>query len=125
VGRVTLNVTIPPLLSAPTPQPTVPLPASRSPINFPPGNASTTFTTTLRAGVPQGYMLRVLQSQTMYVSVSENASVGVLGPGDVALAITRTGRPGLWTVKIPETGDYTVVLYGTGQASVTIYIPPL
>jgi hypothetical protein len=105
--------------------PTVPIPATRTRINFAPGNASTTFTTNLAAGAAQGYVLQVLGGQQLYVSATGNATVGVLDPSDIPMAIQRAGRPGLWIVGIPVTGDYTVVVYGDGVSTVTIYVPPL
>ena len=121
VGSVTLTVQISPLSRGAS----VPLPVTRTPINFPPGDASTTFTVNLVAGAPQGYVLRVSAGQTLYVSALGNANVGVLGPGDVALPVTMAGRPGLRIVSIPASGSYTVVIYGSGETTVTIYVPPL
>ena len=121
VGTVALTVQIPPLSS----RASVPLPVTRTPINFPPGDASTTFTANLVAGDPKGYVLRVSAGQTMYVSALGNVNVGVLGPGDVALPVTIAGRPGLRIARIPTSGSYTVVIYGSGETTVTIYVPPL
>ena len=61
----------------------------------------------------------------MYVSALGNVNVGVLGPGDVALPVTIAGRPGLRIARIPTSGSYTVVIYGSGETTVTIYVPPL
>ncbi len=102
----------------------VPLPATRTRITFPPGNASTTFDTTLVSGASQGYVLRVLGGQELRVSATGNALVGVLDSGDIPLPVQRAGRPGLWTVQVPATSDYTVVVYGDGSSTVTIYVPP-
>jgi photosystem II stability/assembly factor-like uncharacterized protein len=121
VGSVALTVYIPPLVGGPP----VPSPVTRSPISFPPGDASTTFTVNLVAGAPQGYVLRMLAGQTMYISTSGNANVGVFGPGDVKLPVVVTGRPGLRSVGIPVTGNYTVIVYGSGETTITIFVPPL
>jgi hypothetical protein len=102
----------------------VPRPVTRTRITFPPGNASTTFDTTLVTGAPQGYVLRVLGGQELRVSATGNALVGVLDSRDIPLPVQRAGRPGLWTVQVPATSDYTVVVYGDGPSTVTIFVPP-
>jgi hypothetical protein len=90
----------------------VPRPVTRTRITFPPGNASTTFDTTLITSAPQGYVLRVLGGQELRVSATGNALVGVLDSRDIPLPVQRAGRPGLWAVRVPATSDYTVVMYG-------------
>jgi len=96
-------------------------------IQFAPGTASYEFTTTLTPGIPRSYVLRILAGQVLYISVlsEKEVSVAVLGPEGAALPVTKTGRPGSWSVDIPRTGDYTLVLRGEGEAEVTVYIPPL
>lgn len=109
----------------PSPPSTITTPAER--IQFAPGTASYEFTTTLAPGIPRSYVLRILAGQVLYISVlsEKEVSVAVLGPEGTALPVTRTGRPGGWSVDIPRTGDYTLVLQGEGEAKVTVYIPPL
>jgi len=95
-------------------------------IQFAPGNASYEFTTVLTAGTPQGYVLRVMAGQRIYVSAlgEHEITVVVMGPGSVPLPTIRGGRPGQWYADVLTTGDYTVVLSGEGEAYVTIFIPP-
>ncbi|HEY65921.1 MAG TPA: hypothetical protein G4O02_15270 [Caldilineae bacterium] len=121
-GEVSVTVYIPPPEATPTPI----VPTERERIQFAPGTASYEFTTTLVAGTPKAYVLRVMAGQRLYVSAlgESEVTVAVFGPDDVLIPTTRSGRPGLWFADIPETGDYTIVLYGEGEVSVTVYIPP-
>ena len=118
-GQVTLTVTIPPA----APPLGLVKPATRTRVNFAAGDAATTFTTTLASGSPQGYVLTVLGGQRIYVAATGQAQVEVLGAGDALLK--TLGGVGLWAVDAPKTGDYTVVLVGSGATTVTIYVPPL
>jgi hypothetical protein len=102
----------------------VPLPATRVRINFVPGTSAYTLTTNLTQGVSQGYVLGLASQQVLYVTQSGNASVQVLDPYDNVLAGTTT-QPGPWGVGIPQTGDYTVVLFGQGLVAITFHVPPL
>jgi len=122
-GSVPVTVRVPPLAPTPTPKPASPTPER---IQFAPGTASYEFTTTLVAGVPKAYVLRVMGGQRLYVSAlgESEVMVAVFGPGDVPIPTVRAGRPGLWFADIPTTGDYTIVLSGEGEVSVTVYIPP-
>ncbi len=117
-GQVTLTVTIPPA----APPLGLVKPATRTRVNFAVGDAATTFTTTLASGSPQGYVLTVLGGQRIYVAATGQVQVEVLGAGDTLL--TTLGGVGLWAVDVPRTGDYTVVLVGSGSTTVTIYVPP-
>ncbi|MCD6290018.1 MAG: hypothetical protein J7M34_05890 [Anaerolineae bacterium] len=121
-GDVSGTIYIPPLPATPTPA----VPAERERIQFAPGNASAEFAVTLTSGVPKAYVLRVMAGQQLYVSAlgEHDVVVSVFGPGDVPIPVERMGRPGLWRADIPQTGDYTIVLLGEGDVSVTVYVPP-
>jgi hypothetical protein len=118
-GQVTVTITIPPAaLSAGAVSP-----ATRARVSFAPGDAATTFSTTLASGSPQGYSLTVMGGQRIYIAATGQAQVQVLGPGDTRLK--TLGGVGLWAVDAAQTGDYTVVVFGTGAITVTIFVPPL
>jgi hypothetical protein len=118
-GMVQVTITIPPA----APPAGAMTPASRKRISFAPEDAATTFTTTLASGSPQGYVLTVLGGQRIYISATGQAQVQVLGAGDAQLK--TLGGVGLWAVDASQTGDYTVVVFGTGATTVTIFVPPL
>ncbi len=118
-GQVTLAVTIPP--AAPPAAPVMPV--TRTRFSFAAGNAAATFTTTLVSGSPQGYVLTVLGGQRIYIAATGQAQVQVLGTRDTQLK--TLGGVGLWAVDAAQTGDYTVVVFGAGPTTVTIYVPPL
>lgn len=122
-GNVSLTVYV----SAPEQNPPGPItpPSKTTQINLPSGNASTTFSTTLTALQTQGYMLRLQKGQQLYIIASGNASVGVLDPNGSALAVDHPAKSSIWSITIPETGNYTVVLSGTGSTTVTVFSPPL
>lgn len=102
----------------------VPLPLTRTRINFIPGTSAYTLTTFLTPGVSQGYLLRIAARQLIFITKSGNASVEVLDPQDIVL-IGPSTAPGPWGSWITGAGDYTVVLYGQGDVTLTIYVPPL
>jgi hypothetical protein len=118
-GQVTLTVTIPPA----APPAAAVMPVTRTRASFAAGNAAATFTTTLVSGSPQGYVLTVLGGQRIYIAATGQAQVQVLGPGDTQLK--TLGGVGLWAVDAAQTGDYTVVVFGAGPTTLTIYVPPL
>jgi hypothetical protein len=102
----------------------VPPPASRTRINFLPGTSAYTLTTDLTQGVSQGYVLRVALGQSMFITKTGNASVEVLDPQDIVV-IGPSEAAGPWGFQTTIAGDYTVVLYGQGYTTLTVYIPPL
>ncbi|GAB4561156.1 MAG: hypothetical protein Kow0047_08240 [Anaerolineae bacterium] len=117
-GPVQITVTIPPPEG---------MPLTRTRITFAPGTASYELTTTLRAGEPQGFVLRIMAGQRLYVSAlgaPEYPTVQVLDPSDRPLPTERGGRPGEWITDIVQTGDHTVVVTGEGEAQITFYVPP-
>ncbi len=127
-GRVQITVRIPPLPPTPHPTPALAIPLTR--IQFAPGNASYDFSVELMPGMPRGYVVRVLQGQRIYVSALSALGtlpeplIMVLDTAGRPMAVERGARPGLWMVDVPQTGDYTIVVYGEGEVDVTVYIPP-
>ena len=103
---------------------TVPTPSVVSQIEFGPGATQASFDVNVDPSTPLGYQLRVMGGQQMTILASGSVSVGVLDKNYSPLGITNPSA-GVWSVRIPKTGDYTVVLYGSGSTSVTIKIPPL
>jgi hypothetical protein len=97
-------------------------PTSITPIYFPPGTSSYTFTTNLAPGVSQGYVFWVAAQQALFITKGGDASVEVLDPLGNVLA-TPTSQPGPWRAVATRNGNYTVVLYGQGPVTVSIYIP--
>ncbi len=102
----------------------VPIPFVRAAIIFGPGDTSTTFSTAVVPQGPQGYTLRVLAGQQMQVTASGGVSVGILDANNNALP-TQLDSSGGMVASIPADGHYTVVVYGSGSATVTITVPPL
>lgn len=121
------------LLPVPTIAPTVipsstpsiiPLPITRERISFDLGSASDSFVVNLEAGQSKGYILNITAGQQMYITIPNQVRLLMLDTWDNKME-TNWVDTGHWIVTIPQTGDYTVVLYGEGQTFVTIYIPPL
>lgn len=102
----------------------LPSPAENTRIQFVPGTTAYTLTTNLHQGASQGYVLGLAATQVLYVLQSSNASVQVFDPQGIPLAAPTT-QAGPWGVAIHQTGDYTVVLLGQGNVSVSLYVPPL
>lgn len=102
----------------------LPSPAESTRIQFAPGTTAYTFTTNLSQGTSQSYVLGLAANQVLYVLQSSTASIQVFGPQGIPLAAATT-QAGPWGVAIHQTGDYTLVLLGQGNVSVSLYVPPL
>jgi hypothetical protein len=100
----------------------IPPPTSITPINFPHGTSSYTFTTNLAPGVSQGYVFWIAAQQSLYITKGGDANVEVLDPLGNGLA-TPTSQAGPWGAVATRSGNYTLVLYGQGPVTVSIYIP--
>ena len=98
-------------------------PAATTPIDFFPGTSSYTFTTNLALGVSQGYVVWAAAQQSLYITKSGDANVEVFDPMGNILA-TPTTQPGPWGVTATRSGNYTLVLYGQGLVTLSIFIPP-
>ncbi len=103
------------------PQPTT---AGTQRIIFPSGSDNYTLSTSLAQGVPQTYVLNGQQGQTLYVTRNGAVSVQVLAPDGSTLTDPNV-QPGPWAVSLPATGDYSLVLSGAGNVSVSLYAPSL
>ena len=124
-GQGNVNLTV--YVSTPGQQPAgaITPPSKTTPINLPSGNASTTFSASLLAQQPQGYLLKLQKGQQLYITASGDASVGVLDTSGSALAIDHPANSEIWSLAIPQTGSYTVVISGNGNTTVTVFSPPL
>ncbi len=121
-GPVTVSVFIPPVgqtLGLPAP-----LPLFRPQIRFAPGSSSFTFRQSLAQGVPVAYTLGISAGQQLTLRTEGNVTVAVLDQQFLQV-LAASPQTGVWQYAIPATGDYTVVLLGTGSNLIRISIPPL
>ena len=102
----------------------VPTPTNSVRLSFGPGETQTSFDAAISPDAPQGYILRVMAGQQITILTSGSVFVGVLDKNLSPLGMS-TPQTGVWSVRIPKTDDYTVVIYGNDSTSVTIKIPPL
>ncbi len=118
-GRDLTSIAIPPLGSNPPP-------AVATRVRFLPGTASATVFANEQKGYPAPqYLLGIGAGQTLYVS-TRGAVSGVQvfdSSGNQIPAFAMSN--GSLAFGISRTDDYRVVVYGSGQISVTFYIPPL
>jgi photosystem II stability/assembly factor-like uncharacterized protein len=119
-------VVLPPVPTpAPTPIPgAIPLPPTRQQINFAPGSTSYTLTINLTPGVPQAYALQAQAGQQMTITTSDQVSFQIYDPQDNPLTGVLS-QPGSWETNLPQTGNYSLVLLGGGQVTLSVYISPL
>ncbi len=101
-----------------------PVPGQTTRIRFATGATSATFSTSLQAGTPAGYILGLQAGQRIYVTVYGNASASLLNPYGGAVEETSTGA-GQWQFPAKSTGDYELILQGSGAVTVMAYVPPL
>jgi hypothetical protein len=119
---VFLTIYIPPLGSnAQTP---VPLPFYRQRIRFAPGSTGYYLSQDLAQGQPAAFTLGISAGQQLNVWTKVNVTVALLDLQDDAL-LPVIPSPAQYQFSIPQTGDYTLVLLGSGTVSVFINIPPL
>jgi hypothetical protein len=119
---VVLTIHIPPPGS--NPQIPVPLPLYRQRIRFAPGSTGYELTTDLVQGQPTAFVLGIAAQQQLSVWTMGNVTVSVLDPQDNPV-LPVTPLPAQWQFAIQQTGDYTLVLFGSGTAWISINIPPL
>jgi photosystem II stability/assembly factor-like uncharacterized protein len=120
-GNLTMTVYIPPLSN--TPSSSVPVPISQKRIKFAQGANSATITTDLVEGTPQGYLLMITAGQNLTIETKAMLNVAVLDPQNDPLSL-ESPQTDEWETSIPETGDYIIVVFGQGPASITMKIPP-
>lgn len=121
-GATTVVFYIPPVWQVSPPP--VPNTGTLTRIFFARGASSKTFGTNLTSGVPATYILRLGAGQQMYVTINGSATATVLNPWGGPVTGTATGT-GQSRFPIQWTGDYRVVLMGSGLVGVTLYVPPL
>ena len=102
----------------------VPLPLHRQRIRFAPGSTGYYFPVDLVQGLPTAYVLGISAQQQLYVSTQGNVTVALLDPNDNALQPLMP-LAAQWQFAIPQTGDYTLVLMGSGTAWISTNIPAL
>jgi eukaryotic-like serine/threonine-protein kinase len=110
--------------ASPVPDKNVPRPVNPKRIAFNPGETKATEETTVTEDAPMGYILWVQKGQTMILTVTGRVSVGLLDPSgnEVKLAVEQ---PGVYRANVEKNGNYIIVIYGNGTATVTVEIPPL
>ncbi|MCB0183289.1 MAG: VWA domain-containing protein, partial [Caldilineaceae bacterium] len=109
--------------ATPLPTPVTPRLTTRERIQFAPGTTSYAFVTYLRPDLAQGYLLRVMAQQQIRITINANTFVALLDPTDTPLTPIET-RIGFWAFQAAQSGDYTVVVAGSGSVSILIEIPP-
>ncbi len=122
--------TAPPTEQSPT---AVPLPSATpsllepalfEQVQFCGGCTSQDLTIDLTQGVSKGYVLRIMAGQTLYVFSDQSAVVKILDSRGVPLT-PDLGNSTRWEAFIPQTGDYKIIVSGSGRYTLTFYIPPI
>lgn len=121
-GLGSLSVYIPPLTGNQT-RP-VPAPGLLQTIRFQTGESSTSFRVNAVGGTPIAYTLNALAGQQMMVITNGGATFALLAP-DQSPVPSDAAPANQWSFSLPQSGDYTLILQGSGPVDVTIRIPPL
>lgn len=119
---VTFSIEIPPLEDVQTNQRLIP--STRERITFSPGSVSYTFSAILSEDVSKAYVLRVLAGQQVFVVADRPIRLVALDANDTQVD-SVFGDGTRWSFPAMQSGDYTIVLSGTGDVTVSIEIPPL
>jgi hypothetical protein len=117
-GRFYVQIVVPGS-TTPTPIPT----AER--ITFQAGQTSASRSFQLVPGQPKVYVLRALAGQEMWIYLTRPvSSLTVQAPNGAALTPLYTdGANTRWRFALPATGDYRIVLHGSGSNTITVEIP--
>lgn len=121
-GSVTVSLYIPSTSFSQSYSSIVPLFQQR--IHFAPGATGFSFSENFNQGLPAAFLLGISGGQQLNIVTQGTVTAAVLGPDNNSVGATSSQR-GQWAYNIPVTGDYTLVLSGSGLASVSISIPPL
>jgi hypothetical protein len=82
------------------------------------------FNTVFSADRPQTYAAHLQANQILIISASGAAGVAKLsGPNGSSVELTHSLYSTEWSAPIPQEGDYTIVLAGSGPAVVQFFIP--
>lgn len=95
-------------------------------IRFRPGAVSSTVVAYPQPGLPSPeYVLGIAAAQTLYISTTGVVS-NIVVYDSLGNLLTAAWTPyGALAFAIPLTGDYRIVVYGSGTIGITFYIPPL
>ena len=122
-GPVTMSVYIPAAGGSQTVP--APLPAQRPAIRFPAGATSASFSVNMNAAVPLAYTLNVRAGQQMTVTTNGSATVTLLAPDRATMVPSAAMPTHQWRYPLSQSGDYTLILLGSGPVNVTVSIPAL
>lgn len=100
-----------------------PVPAITEEIRFAPGESSSALEIALQEGVPVGYILGIDANQRLLANVEGNGSFLLLDP-EGRLVTPIAGWASNAEYVIPYAGSYTLVVQGSGNAALSIQIPP-
>lgn len=100
------------------------IPASLDRIRFPSGSTVYTFSTQFTSGVAHGYVLRTVAGQHLFVT-STNVTHFVVRDPDQVEVTPFSISTGQMVFPLPKSGDYTLIIAGSGRATITIDVPPL
>lgn len=112
------------LPSGTVPPPASPAPAAPpattignpQPVDFLPGSSSVTFNGTLAANTLDFYELSGSEGQSVTVTTSGGAALGITGPGNILLLNPSSGVSS-YTVTLPVSGSYTISVRASGAGT--------
>lgn len=117
-GSNTMVVTIPP--GSPTPTP-----AAAQRITFQAGATSASVSMQLTPGQPKRFVIRAGAGQWMTLTFDAPVgSVNVRAPGGNALTPYYSDGSTMWQYYLTLSGDYTIIVNGSGPRWMTVEIPP-
>jgi hypothetical protein len=121
-GYVTVSIYVPPVGTSQ--QFSTILPYYQQRIRFVRGATGYTFTDDFSQGMPRAFVLGISAGQQLNVTTQGNLTAAVIGLDGNPLPAASL-QYGQWQYSIPRTGDYRLVLVGTGRDLISINIPPL
>jgi hypothetical protein len=104
---------LPTATAGPNAQATAATPAAER-VLFPPGASGVTLMANLGNGQSQTYVLGAANGQVLTVDIQPGSTLSVTSPQGLPLLPASVSLGGAWTYHLPITGDYTLVLTGSG-----------
>jgi hypothetical protein len=99
-------------------------PSGATRIAIPSGKTSVSFRTYFTANKSQTYVINSGNGLSMTVSISGSAQISKMtGPDGKDVAPVHSLLSGDWSAKLGQSGDYTLVLSGSGPSTITFTIP--
>ena len=100
----------------------IPRPATAERVAFSGSDLTATVNVALTPGAPRAYVVSARQGQMVTVLAGGQTVVSIYGPGGGSLTLDHPSYTNGWSTQAYQTGDYTVVVAGSGPTTLTFNV---